>query len=153
MNIRNYKTDDTKQIVSLFYSTVHEINSKDYSPEQIGVWANEKLDYNFWQHKLSSKITKVAELNDLIIGFAQLETTGHIDCFYCHKDFIGQGVGTALFNVLETQARLLEIKRLFAEVSITAQPFFKGKGFVILAAQEVCIRNVAMTNYVMEKYL
>lgn len=153
MEIRNYQINDTEQIARLFRSTVREINSRDYSPEQISAWASETLDNNFWQQKLGSKITKVAVVDNLIVGFAQMEATGYIDCFYCHKDFIGQGIGTRLFIVLEAEARNLKIKRLFSQVSITAKPFFENKGFVVLAKQNVLVRNVAMTNYAMEKHL
>ncbi|MBC5997650.1 GNAT family N-acetyltransferase [Romboutsia ilealis] len=44
MEIREYKTSDCNEIADLFYNTVHYINSKDYTEEQLNVWAVHK-DY------------------------------------------------------------------------------------------------------------
>lgn len=37
MNIRMYKSEDCREIVELFYNTVHSVNSRDYSLEQLDV--------------------------------------------------------------------------------------------------------------------
>ena len=61
---------------------------------------------------------------DLIIGFAELESNGHIVCFYCHYRCQGKGVGKQIYRALETQAKKLNLARLYTESSITAKPFF-----------------------------
>ncbi|MCY7320424.1 MAG: GNAT family N-acetyltransferase, partial [Phormidesmis sp. CAN_BIN36] len=91
--------------------------------------------------------------NGQIIGFAELETTGHIDCFYTHKDFQNQGVGTQLLDTIVTQANQLQLPRLFVEVSITARPFFEHRGFAIVKPQEVECRGVKLLNFMMERHL
>ena len=40
MIIRKYKSTDCKYLAQLFYDTVHSVNSKDYSKEQLNAWAN-----------------------------------------------------------------------------------------------------------------
>ena len=35
MNIRMYRSEDCKEIVELFYNTVHSVNSKDYNKAQL----------------------------------------------------------------------------------------------------------------------
>src|ERR1051325_3033547 len=119
MKIRDYLTDDTQQIMDLFYETVHEINIQDYSQEQVDAWAPKVMNYEKWKERLSSRITLVAEVEGMIIGFAELEPNGHIDCFYCDKGFIGHGIGALLFKAVEARARKLGVIKLFAEVSIT----------------------------------
>jgi putative acetyltransferase len=42
---------------------------------------------------------------------------------------------------------------VYAEVSITALPFFQHHGFRVSAKQSVIVGGVAMTNYRMEKWL
>lgn len=42
MQIREYRTSDCKQLAELFYDTVHSINAKDYTEEQLNVWATGK---------------------------------------------------------------------------------------------------------------
>lgn len=137
--------------MQLFYDTVHNINIQDYTPEQVDAWAPQYMDYRRWNEHLHSKMSYVAELDGKIIGFAQLEPDGHIDCFYCHKDFQGMGVGSKLLDTLQTQAEALGIKRLFAEVSITAKGFFEHKGFQVINQQTVERRGVKLVNYRMNK--
>lgn len=38
--------------------------------------------------------------DDTPLGFVELERDGHIDCFYCHPDRIGQGIGARLYLVV-----------------------------------------------------
>ncbi|KOP27170.1 acetyltransferase [Hapalosiphon sp. MRB220] len=153
MNIRKFHHQDTQEIMQLFYDTVHNINIRDYTQEQVDVWAPQYMDYQRWNEHLHSKMSYVAELDEKIIGFAQLEPDGHIDCFYCHKDFQRMGVGSKLLDTLQTQAEALGIKRIFAEVSITAKPFFERQGFQIINQQTVERRGVKLINYRMDKHL
>ncbi|NIR45834.1 MAG: GNAT family N-acetyltransferase, partial [Gemmatimonadetes bacterium] len=61
-----------------------------------------------------------------IVGFTELDPNGHIDCFFVHHAWQRRGIGTRLMErVVETAVRD-SIARLFAEVSITAEPFFRG---------------------------
>jgi len=39
MFIRKYKTSDCRHLAELFYNTVHSVNAKDYTDEQLDVWA------------------------------------------------------------------------------------------------------------------
>ena len=45
----------------------------------------------------------------------------------------------------------LDLKRVFAELSITAKPFFEPKGFTVVKQQVVKIRGAELANYIMEK--
>lgn len=44
--IREYEEKDLSSIIKLFYDTVHFINIKDYTQEQVNVWAPENIDEN-----------------------------------------------------------------------------------------------------------
>ncbi len=44
MKIRKYNKDDLRQVVQLFFHTVHTSNAKDYSAEQLAVWAPKNPD-------------------------------------------------------------------------------------------------------------
>lgn len=39
MEIRKYLESDCKILSELFYNTVHTVNAKDYTKEQLDVWA------------------------------------------------------------------------------------------------------------------
>lgn len=44
MIIRKYQSLDCEEMAQLFYDTIHTINRKDYSKEQLDVWADGKVD-------------------------------------------------------------------------------------------------------------
>jgi putative acetyltransferase len=153
MRVRTYEIGDTQQIVKLFYDTVHEVNIRDYTKAQVDAWALADIDLESWTKSLSSKFTFVAEEGSQIAGFGELEANGHIDRFYCHKDFQGKGFGTQILEQIELQAQKLEIKKLFTEASITAKPFFESKGFIVVKQQEVERRGQKFINFAMEKII
>lgn len=151
MLIRKFKNSDTEEIMQLFYDTVHRINIRDYSSEQVNAWAPKDMDYEQWSDRLQNKMTYVAEEDGKILGFAELEKTGHIGCFYCHANYQNRGVGTQLLTQLQLTAKNLGIPKLFTEASITARPFFEHKEFRVITPQEVERRGMKFINYVMEK--
>jgi putative acetyltransferase len=152
-SIRRFRPQDAPQIAQLFHDTVHEINIKHYSLEQVNAWAPDDLYFRNWAEVCSHRLTYVAEDNGTIAGFAELEPNGHINCFYCHKDYQGCGVGRQLYQAIATQALELGVTRLFVEASITAKPFFERMGFSVIQQQEVTCRGQVFINYQMEQYL
>ncbi|MGQ3888543.1 GNAT family N-acetyltransferase [Legionella sp. CNM-1927-20] len=152
--VRSYEKADAPMLAAIYYNTIHQVNSQDYSPEQINAWApTSSLHAERWQLKWKKLVPLVAVLNEEIIGFAEFESTGHIDCFYVHHNYQGQGAGKALMSAIENKAKQEQIPRLYAEVSITAKPFFEKCGFVVVKQQKVLIRGYELTNYQMEKRL
>lgn len=72
MRIRSYHSDDCQAILSLFYETVHRINRRDYTQEQIEAWANNhKIDPIAWDLSLIHHKTLVAEMDGIIVGFGE----------------------------------------------------------------------------------
>ena len=52
MIIRDYQPSDCKEITELFYNTVHTVNAKDYTKEQLDVWATGQVDLEKWNQSL-----------------------------------------------------------------------------------------------------
>lgn len=48
MQLREYKTSDCEQLARLFFQTVHSVNAKDYTKEQLDVCATGNVDLNGW---------------------------------------------------------------------------------------------------------
>lgn len=59
-------------MAKLFYNTVHIVNAKDYTGEQLNVWAT-----------------------------GQIEQTGYLDRLFVHADYQGKGIATAICDQLE----------------------------------------------------
>ena len=151
--IRAYKPSDAQHLVSIYYNTIHHINIKDYSEEQVEAWApTSSLELSVWFKKWKTIPPLVASIDGIVVGFVELESSGHIDCFYVHHKFQGRGIGTSLMKEVFKTANHLNLKKVFAEVSITAKPFFEAKGFKVIQQQEVSIRTVKLVNFVMEKF-
>ena len=48
-----------------------------------------------------------------------------------HKDFQNQGVATAICDELEQHAKKFGLQKISVHASITAKPFFEGRGYVL----------------------
>ena len=151
ISIRKYCPEDVQALANIYYNTIHQINIQHYSEEQVDVWApKSSLETDGWAKKFSRTKPFVAVIGDEIYGFAEFEPSGYIDCFYCHHNWIGRGVGKALMKAILQRARELKVDRLFSEVSITAKPFFESQGFTVITEQTVVKKGVGLINYKME---
>jgi len=153
VNIRPYRENDAREIAELFRDTVHSVNSRDYTREQLAVWAPQEIDYEHWKRRLDEKRPVVAEISEKIVGFAELDPDGHIDCFYVHKDYQRRKIGQRMLDGITRNAKGIGIRRLYSEVSITAVPFFEKNGFRMVKENTVLRNGIPLRNYVMEKHL
>ena len=155
IDVRDYQINDARYIASLFIDTIRNINIRDYTPEQINAWIHgvENWDLEKWKKSFLNKMVFVAEENTQIVGFGELESNGHVDRFYVHKDYIGRGVGRKIYQEIEAKAIALNIEKLFVEASITAKPFFQKRGFSLVRKQIVVRNDVGLANFVMIKHL
>lgn len=55
-----------KEITELFYNTVHTVNAKDYTEEQLDVWATGQVDLEKWNQSLQEHYSIVAIENEVI---------------------------------------------------------------------------------------
>lgn len=148
MMLREYRPGDCEALARLFYETVHSVNARDYSPEQLDAWATGKVDPAAWNASFLANCTVVAEENDVIFGFGDMDSSGYLDRLYVHKDFQGRGVATAICDALEAQVRVPEYT---THASITARPFFEKRGYKVVKEQQVERGGVKLTNFVMRR--
>lgn len=153
MILRRYRPDDLEQAVSLFYETIHKICIRDYSEEQVRVWANAKERLLQNPGFFLSQYTIVAEENGIVIGYGNLDDTGYLDHLYVHSDFQGMGAASAICRCLEAHAKASHLSRVTVHSSITAKPFFEHRGYRVIQEQQVEREGVFLTNYHMEKAL
>lgn len=153
MEVRCFKDTDTPLLIELFRTTIHIVCSKDYSQDQLDTWAPEQIDVDKWTTRFSRSFTMVAEKNQQIAGFANLESDGCIDMFYVSAEFQSQGVGSRLFEALETEAKKRGLKKLHSDVSITARGFFISKGFIVEKEYSKRVGAVHFPNTIMTKTL
>lgn len=151
--LRKLTKADIPACIQLFFETVHTVNSKDYTPQQLDAWAPKNVAIlSHWQ-TLSENFAYVIVANEDILGFADLEKTGYLDRLFIHKDWQRHGLATILLKKLETIAQAQGIKKIFTKASITAQPFFLKNNFIVDEIQAKEIRGQILTNYKMHKEL
>ena len=148
MQLRKYTPSDCAQMAELFYQTVHSVNAKDYTQEQLDAWATGEVDSQVWDKSFRAHRPIVATESGKIVGFGDMDETGYLDRLYVHKDYQGQGIASAICDELE---RFAAGKTFTTHASITAKLFFQHRGYRVVRKQEVIRRGVALTNLVMEK--
>lgn len=153
MLVRTHRNGDIPNISRLYYDTIHRVNSQDYTREQIDAWAPDVPADSFWRERFRKYRVYVAEEDGCIVGFTELDSTGHIDCFFVHHEWQRCGVGSRMMERIVASAGKDKIPRLFAEVSITALPFFLDKDFVVVRENKSVRGSVMLEQFVMERWL
>ena len=160
MRLRSYQSSDCPELAELFYNTIHAVNARDYTREQVDAWATGQVDLERWDRanelerlsaqdrELREHHTVVAEEGGILVGFGDMDRSGYLDRLFVHRDFQGQGIATAICDALEGG---VSMGRLWVQASITARPFFEGRGYRVVKEQQVERRGVLLTNFVMEK--
>jgi len=153
MLIKQASVKDLDDIIHLFKETIENVNSKDYSFEQITVWSNGAYKKERWIAKIVQQFFILATIEDKIVGFGSMTRDGYLDFLYVSKDHQRTGIATAIYNSLEQFAKHNELNNIVSDVSITAKPFFDKQGFEVIQKQEVEIDEINLTNYKMQKSL
>ena len=156
--IREFLPADAPVLRSLFHAAVHARARSEYTQEQRDAWAPASCDAAAWSARLQANQPFIAEWREGdgavgIAGFSDLQATGYIDHFFVAPAHAGQGVAHALMAHIHAQAALRGIPRLWADVSLTAEPFFARSGFAVEARQQVERHGVVLSNARMAKRL
>lgn len=147
IKIRSYQPSDCKELAELFYNTVHTVNAKDYTEEQLNAWATGQVDLESWNLSFGEHLCFVAVESEIIVGFGDIDKSGYLDRLFVHADYQRKGVATAICNCLEDSAA----GKITVHASITARPFFEKRGYKVIKEQMVERQGVCLTNYLMEK--
>ncbi len=149
MEVRKFRYGEEVELWKLFYNTIHNVNVKDYDENQIEAWAPDDLDINIAIQKFREIDPFVVIKEGKIVGYADIQSDGYIDHFYCHHEFQRQGIGKSLFAVLEEVAKENGIIEMYSNVSITARPFFEAMGFSVEKEQVIQVGEQKLKNYKM----
>ncbi len=147
MILRKYISSDCTALAELFYNTVHTVNAKDYTIEQLNAWTTGNIDFEKWNQSFLEHYTLVAIENDVIIGFGDIDKTCYLDRLFVHSNYQRKGIATAIYNQLEQAVK----GNIVTHASITARPFFENRGYKVVKEQQVKRKGIYLTNFVMEK--
>lgn len=147
MEIRRYQSSDCKEIAELFYNTVHTVNAKDYTKEQLEVWATGQVDLEKWNSSFQIHYSIVAVENNVIVGFGDIDKSGYLDRLFVHTDYQKKGIASAICDELEQFVD----KNITTHASVTARLFFEKRGYKVVKEQQTERQGVFLKNYVMVK--
>jgi putative acetyltransferase len=149
MILRQATPADIPQMGQLFYDTITQVNSRDYTPAQVEAWRGGWQNTPGWQAKLAAQYFLVAQAPEGgLAGFGSLcPGTGLLDFLFVSARHQGQGVARQLLQALLGQAARLGLSEVHTEASLTARPFFVHFGFGQAREQQPIIRGVALTNF------
>ncbi|MGR5278524.1 GNAT family N-acetyltransferase [Vibrio rotiferianus] len=153
LEIRRFESGDEETLRTLFYYTVRKVCINDYTDAQVSAWAPNIYVAEDWNKKIALLNPFIVLLDGQVVGYADLQPDGYVDHFFCHWQHQGKGVGTALMQQLIAEGARNFNHRLYANVSLTAKPFFERHGFIVVKQQSVDIRGQTLTNFLMEKEL
>lgn len=166
--------DDSHQLADLFHAAVHSIDTEIYSPEQQEAWAPTPPDYAFWKARMlaaDQRQTFIAVKNGKIVAFMeylpldktdtdksafpepQANSYAYIDCTYTHPDYHGRGIAGQLYTHLEAHAQKQKTKFLKVDASMSAETFFRRRGFISGQQNRIHRHGQTLINLSMQKSL
>lgn len=155
MGIRPFHPLDAPALSVLYRRSVEDLGARTYSPAQVAAWAG-LCPSPARLHALArdGRLTLVAvDSKDQPQAFADLESDGHIQFFYCAPEAAGTGTASQLYQALEAEASKRALPRLYTEASETAKNFFLRRGFTLVHRHVFDIGDISIHNYAMEKAL
>ena len=152
MQIRRFRNSDAVELASMHRGTIRVINKKDYTKQQIKVWATASAKR--WKDNAKAKNSTifVALNKNKLIGFIQLKGS-EVNALYVHKNYIGREVGKRLLKKLEETAYKKSIRKLICISTITAKDFYNKQGYKTIKKTKYKIGNQKLTVYKMGKNL
>ena len=151
--IEEFREEYVSELRQVFFSSVHE-NARDYyNEDQLNAWAPEHYDRVAWQERILRIRPFVCFSDSILVGYSDIQADGYIDHFFVRGGYSGKGIGKALMGKLIETAERKKIKRLYSEVSLSAQRFFQRNGFRIVRKQTVEKQGLFLENAIMERIL
>ncbi len=151
--VRPFLAADAEAVAEIFRASVEELTADDYSEAQRAAWAAAADDEQAFARRLEGQLTLLGTLEGTLAGFASLKGADRIDMLYVHPAMTGRGVGSMLIDALERLAAARGAGRLTADVSDSAQDFFKARGYVATTRNSVQLGGEWLANTTMEKTL
>jgi putative acetyltransferase len=147
--VRRYRAGEEPALFEVYHSAVHMIASRDYSPEQVAAWAPDGLDAALWANRIRGINPFVAEIDGVVVAYADLQSSGYIDHFFVSGAHPRRGLGAMLMRRILEEAEHLGLSELTSDVSRTAQGFYERYGFRVVEHRSPVVRGVVLPNALM----
>ncbi len=151
MIFTRYEPQNAQALRNVFHTAVRQTAAPYYSAAEREQWSPETFDKIAWAESLARLKPWVLWQDDLAIAYADLQANGYIDHFYVHGDYARQGIGQALFDHIASQAADMPLQELWADVSLSAEAFFRRQGFAVTWRRSRTRNGITLRNARMQK--
>lgn len=124
-----------------------------YSEDQRRAWTPEPRKGEAWTARLVPQYVVLGEEGGVVQGFMSLTDSGYVDCAFIRPGARGSGLFRDLFEAIEAAARSMNLFRIWAHVSLTAQPAAGALGMSKVLDEDVEFSGAVFRRAIMEKYL
>lgn len=153
MIVRRFQPGEEQELWLLFHNTIRRVNTRDYTEEQVRVWAPDTVDPEKWRQRIEGLNPFVCVEEGTIVGYSDVQTDGLIDHFFVHHRWQRRGVGRRLMQAIHGEAARLALEQLHSHVSLTAKPFYEAHGFHVEKEQSAADGGLTFRNFLMRKRL
>lgn len=153
VKIRKIERQDINQVTMM----IKKVHRKSF----IGVYSKELIEIFCHKYDLDNFVKRmkiidyfVAEdlVNNKIVGVIGLQNN-QLRTFFVDPDYQGKGVGSLLFQYLESYAKNRKFKELYLEGSPIGEPFYEHFGFVKIKTLEKQRQGIKYQDALMIKKL
>jgi putative acetyltransferase len=145
--VREMRSEDARAFLEVHHSAVRQLAADSYPLDVIEAWAPLPISeehVQFVRSNADREFRLVAESDGEIIG---------IGCFVAQKNELRacyvapsaarKGVGSAILREIERAARDSGVMTLWADSSLTAEPFYRANGYEVCGRGEHVLNNGA----------
>ncbi|WP_036168087.1 GNAT family N-acetyltransferase [Massilia sp. 9096] len=143
--IRQATPDDAPAACSLLRRSIEHGCAADHAerPEILQTWLGNKTPQNvasWFGSPTNHAVVAQAQVHGVIelIGLALVNQAGRLALCYVDPAWLRHGVGSALLDAIETQARAWNISKLHMHSPASASPFFERLGYVNSGKDRAC---------------
>ena len=141
IDVREATTDDIDSICSVNRESIKKFGHQSYSTEQVSAWAN-AVTPELYPIDAEDTYFLVAERNKRIVAIGWMKETsedtsvdGEITGIYVGPEIAKQGVGTQIYNELESKANKQNMNSLGLWASLNAVGFYEKQGYTQVTDQ------------------
>lgn len=153
MILRPYDRSDAAALAAVYRDAASVIGRQAYDAEQVRVWSLYPDDIEEFRTRLARGLTLVAQADESVAAFGQLEPDDHIAFIYCASAYARRGFASAIYDRLEAHARTQGASILTTDASRISRPFFEKQGFKVTAIEHTLRSGVQFERFRMCKSL
>ncbi len=150
MIIRPMQPEEQDALRTLYRRAIEHAGPQAYTPEQVAAWARFANEAEFADWVTGAQTFVAQDASGRLQGFGALATPDHLSALFVAPEFMRQGVGTALLEMLLQQADTKHAVTVAA--SEFSKPLFERYGFEVECVEQSRRDGVVLTRYAMIRH-